>query len=84
MNNILSKKITNISQVISELELCNEKPGNIFSESHDQLKATTDKLDEIALRLKILSIMYLEKYKTTQKPFIDLPGDNIIQSISLN
>jgi len=84
MDNIFSKIITNISQVISDLELCHEKHGNIFNESHDQLKATTDKLDEIALRLKILSIMYFDKYKTSQKPLTGLPCDNIIQSVSLN
>jgi len=72
MDNIFSKIITNISQVISDLELCHEKHGNIFNESHDQLKATTDKLDEIALRLKIISIMYFDKHKASQKPFIDL------------
>ena len=84
MINIINKLITNITRVISELELCYKEHENNNNESLDQLKVTTEKLDEIALRLKILSIMYMEKYKTTHKPCIDLSGEGIMQSISLN
>jgi len=82
--NIISKIITNILQVISELQLYYQEQDLISDERHDRLKANAEKLDEMALRLKILSIMYMDKYKTAQKPLTGLPCDNIIQSVSLN